>query len=273
MTSFNAAAEEGRRVPAAAAPHSGRVLGGEACLWSEIVDSGVLDQRLWDRLPAIAERLWSSADVVDLASLYRRRDAFVALLARRTGIDLARDLARRLESWGLDMRAARGIAPLLRAVEPVKWYARLLGEAALRARVEGSAVPVERPYSVDTPLHRLVDALPSEAADARAVTDAVAAVDTASGRARLRRFARGWVAQRARFERLAPRVREIQSLDVLSVHLARLGTIVLESVATTVAQTNAPSASAAAAVRAALEPHDEMVLGVAPAIARVFDVR
>ncbi len=46
---------------------------------------------------------------------------------------------------------------LFDAIEPIKWYARLLGEAALRARVAGSTAAVERPYSVTTPLNRVVD--------------------------------------------------------------------------------------------------------------------
>ena len=49
-----------------------KVLGGEACLWAELVNPEVLSTRLYSRLPAVAERLWSPASCTDPASMYER---------------------------------------------------------------------------------------------------------------------------------------------------------------------------------------------------------
>lgn len=76
------------------------VLGGEACMWSEFVSYETTDSRLWPRLGAVAERLWSPQEVTDVPDMYRRLDI----------------LAGRLEASGL--RVQSHSARMLRKLFP-----------------------------------------------------------------------------------------------------------------------------------------------------------
>lgn len=55
------------------------VLGGEACLWSEMVDEHSLDAKLWPRAAAFGERMWADPDLDDLIL----RDAHGRLAVQR----------------------------------------------------------------------------------------------------------------------------------------------------------------------------------------------
>ena len=95
------------------------IVGGEACMWSEFVSAESADSRIWPRLGAVAERLWSPREVVDVADMYRR----LPLLAGRldeVGIRAESHTTRMLRriAPGLDVAP---VESLLTAVQPPRF--------------------------------------------------------------------------------------------------------------------------------------------------------
>lgn len=166
------------KVPDLSPRPPGTVLGGEACMWGELVADDLLDTRVWSRLPVIAERFWGTADA---------SDPMPRLIASRRALATLDILAEdRAASDTLE-----ALTPLVEMLEPVKWYRRLMGDANFTRRVNGLGGDAEpRPYDVRTPLGRVVDRLPPESlASRRAEADLAAGRDMGG-------WIDGWRAQR-----------------------------------------------------------------------------
>ena len=237
----------------------GRLLGAEACLWSELVDARVLDVRLWSRMPALAERFWSPADGREQEDVYRRLMAVLTHLPEWAGVDVAGDSRRLLTAAGV----TEPWWPLLAMLEPVKWYGRLLGERALAARLEGSEMPKARPYDADTPLDRVADALPPESFAARELAGLARAEarGDARARARLRALADDW-------RRLPPRGAGPAELEPAAARLSRLGDLVLG-----VLDGSLHADAARAELAAAARPMGEYLLAPVPVLAAWLEQR
>jgi hexosaminidase len=188
-----------------------RVLGGEACMWSELVSAQTVDSRVWPRTAAIAERFWSSADVKDVDSMYSRMAV----------------ISRELDWTGVKHRTLYG--PMLE---------RLAGEqtsASLRVLADASEALGLGPrrggrYTTLQPLNRFVDA-------ARAESESVMALEKLAGRvaagssdsAELSRALLRWQANDREFQAVAEGNVLLMELKPLSKDLAALGTMGLQA--------------------------------------------
>jgi hexosaminidase len=62
------------------ASEAAHVIGGEVCMWGELVSEENIESRTWPYAAAVAERLWSPREVNNVQDMYRRLDIVGARL-------------------------------------------------------------------------------------------------------------------------------------------------------------------------------------------------
>jgi len=234
-----------------------RIIGGEAAQWTEYVTPEVLDNRLWPRLGAIAERLWSPKSITDVDSMYRRLEVLnrnLEWLGLRQRSNSRRMLYRIAGNVPLDL-----VETLASQVEPVKDYDR------------GNT----QSYDVLKPLNRLVDAVPPESDAAREMTALIRhSIQDRSQRSELRKILIRWRDNDAQLAPLLPGSSLLADLAPLSHGLSVLGTVglqVLNELDAGTLVTKESRNQQLAAVNESAAPHAELMIVAAAAIRQLVE--
>ena len=194
-----------------------RILGGEACMWSEYVSPENIDSRIWPRAAAIAERLWSPQDVTDVNSMYQRMEhtsKWLDSYGLTHNINYTLMLNRMTN--GENSSALRTLVDL---VEPVKGYAR-----------EGLATTEPTAF---TPLNRAIDAARPESIPARRfgllVNEFVSGQVRPGTELEIRSMLTAWRDNDVQLRPFAERSSLVQEVAPLSQDLSTLASVGLEA--------------------------------------------
>lgn len=100
----------------------GKIIGGEATIWSEMVTTDNLDVRIWPRLYVIGERFWSSDKLINEEYMYQRLPHASHYGEHIAGLLHKKQLEARLQHYA---QKPTDIMPLLlfsRLIEPAHYY-------------------------------------------------------------------------------------------------------------------------------------------------------
>jgi hexosaminidase len=228
-----------------------RILGGEIAMWGEFVSPENVDSRIWPRAAAVAERLWSPQDVIDVPSMYRRLDAVSSELDR-LGLT-------HVSSYEAMLGRLAGGDP----VAPLKTLADVVQPATFGQRIR------THKYTQQTPLNRLMDAARLESETARHFALLVDRMD----RDEIRSWLVRWRDNDASLKPLLEKSELLREDIPVSENLSRLGAIGLQAL-DYLDRGERPPDSWLAQQRAFLEtckkPQAELRIAIVPSIEKLI---
>ena len=192
-----------------------RVLGGEATMWTDIVSAENMDNRIWPRTAAIAERLWSPEQIKDVDWMYQR----LAIVSQKLGLYGLRH--RLITNEMLERMSGEPDPVALKVLAAVVQPPRMYERQELRT------------FTDFTPLNRLDDAVPPESDTAREFNELAKRIASGTATSQEWQEARQWlVLWRDNDAKLQPLLKKsylTQDLAPVSQNLSQVAAIGLQA--------------------------------------------